>query len=931
MTSQTIYTVGGTVQAGGGVYIKRKADDELLELCRQSEFAFILSSRQVGKSSLMVRTAQQLEQENIRSVTIDLSAIGVNVTPDEWYQGILNEISTSLNLQTDVFSWWSRYSQLGPAQRLTNFFRDVLLKEVSVPIVLFFDEIDTTLSIPFSDDFYVALRAVYNARSTIPEFKRLSFVMVGVAAPSELISDNKRTPFNIGRRVDLADFTLEEALPLAEGLGQQAVKVLAWVLKYTGGHPYLTQRMCANLARLGGDIQEEDVANLMARLFTGEEGKQDNNLQFVRDMLSKRSPDVMRVLSIYKKVRMGKIIVDDERSITKAHLKLSGLVRSDQGVLRVRNEIYNQVFNLRWIQENTPRNWQKTALIGSSAALGMIVLAALVVLINDFIVGSKIDNYFRDFISITSPAQRLSDLASIYGEEGILSNKDSNLIASQLFYGLSSMEEQLAIFQAYEIRSDPKLQDDLIVVVSRLYITVANVDPVMDNTALLQAMYDALNKIPETHPDIETTVALKDELSAWLDGRNKAGEEDFAGALEDYNKALALNSGNHALLYERAKIYIALDQYSNALQDLDASIGVAERSAPALEITPTLVESPLPAATDSAERLLTPPVSGQTEVVVATSIVPTALITPLAQPTSAPTDVVTPYGPTPKFVSNFTTIVDVVNAVRAVMESNTQLQNAVKANPEIAYENLKTYGLDSIVTVADLPLGSFVRGVDISFYSNDPSTPQGIDFEKMKESAGFVFIRAGQNLWPDSEFKNNWSGAKQAGIPRGSYWFYDSRVDPVQQADIWVQQMEGDLGELPLVADFEENYSGTYSGWENWVRFLERVKELTNGKEITIYTGYYYWRDRSPDPAKQEADLEYFHQYSLWIANFSVSSPLPPPPWASDEWLFWQYSEIGDGNLYGVESESIYLTYFNGDMEAFIDRFDINLIPATGN
>ena len=49
MAKQTIYTVGGTVQAGGGIYIKRKADDELLELCRQGEFAFILSSRQVGK------------------------------------------------------------------------------------------------------------------------------------------------------------------------------------------------------------------------------------------------------------------------------------------------------------------------------------------------------------------------------------------------------------------------------------------------------------------------------------------------------------------------------------------------------------------------------------------------------------------------------------------------------------------------------------------------------------------------------------------------------------------------------------------------------------------------------------------------------------------------------------------------------------------
>ena len=53
MTNQSIYTVGGTVQAGGGIYIPREADNELLELCRAGEFAFILSSRQVGKSSLM--------------------------------------------------------------------------------------------------------------------------------------------------------------------------------------------------------------------------------------------------------------------------------------------------------------------------------------------------------------------------------------------------------------------------------------------------------------------------------------------------------------------------------------------------------------------------------------------------------------------------------------------------------------------------------------------------------------------------------------------------------------------------------------------------------------------------------------------------------------------------------------------------------------
>jgi formylglycine-generating enzyme required for sulfatase activity len=373
MAKQNIYTVGGTVQAGGGIYIKRKADDDLLEHCRQSEFAFILSSRQVGKSSLIVRTAQQLESENIRSATIDLSAIGVKVSPDEWYMGILNEIYTTLNLSTDVFSWWTNHAKIGPALRLTNFFKDVLLKEVREQIVLFFDEIDSTLSIPFSDDFYVAIRSVYNARATIHDFKRLSFVLVGVATPSDLISDNKRTPFNIGRRVEISDFNLTEAVPLVENFGIQAIQILTWVFQYTSGHPYLTQRLCAYLAKSKEAIDEQTVSYAVERLFTSEQGRQDTNLQFVRDMLSGRSPDVKKILRTYSDIRSGKKVGDDDRSVAKAYLKLSGVVRPEKGFLKVRNQIYNTIFNPQWIQETAPKDWQKVFF----AFVGVLAIALL--------------------------------------------------------------------------------------------------------------------------------------------------------------------------------------------------------------------------------------------------------------------------------------------------------------------------------------------------------------------------------------------------------------------------------------------------------------------------------------------------------------------------------------------------------------------------
>ncbi len=216
-----------------------------------------------------------------------------------------------------------------------------------------------------------------------------------------------------------------------------------------------------------------------------------------------------------------------------------------------------------------------------------------------------------------------------------------------------------------------------------------------------------------------------------------------------------------------------------------------------------------------------------------------------------------------------------------------------------------------------------IIGPDVSFYQDDPGTPEGIDFVKMRQNAEFVIIRAGQNLWPDSDFAYNWGAARDAGLPRGSYWFYDSRAEPKRQAELWVQQLGNDLGELPLFADFEESYGGPYKGWQTWYDFLERLKALVGGKEICIYTAYYYWTDNAPNATTQPDNLDYFHQYPLWVANYGASKPRVPKPWGEEEWLFWQYTESGNGTQYGVESNAIDLNYFNGDLDTFRQRFGL--------
>ena len=88
-------------------------------------------------------------------------------------------------------------------------------------MVIFIDEVDSLLSLSFPmDDFFALLRAHYNSRVDHPGAKRLTFALFGVAAPSDLIQDKQRTPFNIGQAIPLGGFEWPEAQVLALGLGQ---------------------------------------------------------------------------------------------------------------------------------------------------------------------------------------------------------------------------------------------------------------------------------------------------------------------------------------------------------------------------------------------------------------------------------------------------------------------------------------------------------------------------------------------------------------------------------------------------------------------------------------------------------------------------------------------------------------------------------------
>ncbi len=260
-------SIGGAVPLDSAFYVARPVDAELqASISKRDSIVLIKGARQMGKTSLLARGLQFAREQGIQAVSTDLQKFNADSfrSVNNLYLAMAESIADQLELATMPADMWE--TRRGPNANFERYIRRVALGRAGMPLLWGMDEVDRLFSTPFGSDVFGLLRSWHNERALDPSGP-WSVLTIAIAYATEahlFITDMNQSPFNVGTRLVLEDFTPVQVNELNRRYNN-AIKSqdeLNRFYRLVGGQPYLVRRGLHELAsrKLSFDAFEEIAA-----------------------------------------------------------------------------------------------------------------------------------------------------------------------------------------------------------------------------------------------------------------------------------------------------------------------------------------------------------------------------------------------------------------------------------------------------------------------------------------------------------------------------------------------------------------------------------------------------------------------------------------------------------------------------------------------
>jgi len=304
----------------------------------------------MGKTNLLFHAKRTLEDLNNVFVYIDLS--NLFPSPRELFRNFIDVAVDSHETQfrcvrEEIKKRRRKESSLPPHKEHEHELK-ILLNSINGKLVFELDEVDALTKTSYSDEIFSQIRSVYFSRINFPESQRLTYILSGVAEPSELIKDKRVSPFNIGEKLFLDDFNSNEFNTfLMQSKLPVSSKVAATIFNWTSGNPRMTWDICSALEdRLieHSDVTSNKVDELVVKMYLTSYDRPP--IDHIRDHVEK-DRHVRDAISLLREGNVNSIHDD-----VKVRMYLYGILSSNiYEVKTIKNKIIDAALNEKWLND----------------------------------------------------------------------------------------------------------------------------------------------------------------------------------------------------------------------------------------------------------------------------------------------------------------------------------------------------------------------------------------------------------------------------------------------------------------------------------------------------------------------------------------------------------------------------------------------------